>query len=72
MNINYQSLDAFRIEEFVIKGLHSIIRFNYATLLQQYWSCVKSIISPEDCEPCLLVAMYQRPASDYITIVNCD
>jgi len=49
-------------EKSLVDCVDGIIAFNITLPLQQDWSGVQSIISPEYCEPALFVTMDQRPA----------
>ncbi len=58
----YCAFDPLWEEKSLVDCVDSVIGFNVTLPLQQDWSSVKSIISPEHCEPALFVTMDQGPA----------
>lgn len=57
----YCAFDSLREEESLVNSVDGVIRLNITLSLQQNWSGVQSVISPEDCEPSLFVSMDQGP-----------
>lgn len=58
----YCAFDSLWEEKSLVDSVDGVIWFNVTLSLQQDWSGVQSIISPEHCEPALFVTMDQGPA----------
>lgn len=57
----YHSIDALWEEEPVVECVHGVVLLDRTLPLQQDWSSVQSIISPEHCEASFLVTVDQGP-----------
>ena len=60
----YSAFHSLWEEEPLVDGVDSVIRLNITLPLQQDWSSVQPIISPEHCEPAFFVTMDQGPVQD--------
>lgn len=60
----YHPFDAFREEEAVVQGAHSVVREDLTLLLEQEVSRVQTIICPEDGKAPFLVSVNEGPGKD--------